>query len=59
MLEIYSTPKIEKINPRGGLIGAGHPLGATGVAQIIEITQQLQNKAAKRQIFGSKKGSSS
>ena len=32
-----------KINPRGGLIGAGHPLGATGIAQIVEITQQLQN----------------
>jgi len=45
-----------KINPRGGLIGTGHPLGATGVAQIIEITQQLQNKAAKRQISGLKKG---
>ena len=45
-----------KINPRGGLIGAGHPLGATGIAQIIEITQQLQNKAAKRQISDPKKG---
>jgi len=32
-----------KINPRGGLIGAGHPLGASGNAQIVEITQQLQN----------------
>tara|TARA_B100001750_G_scaffold67121_1_gene53293 strand:- start:221 stop:790 length:570 start_codon:yes stop_codon:yes gene_type:complete len=39
-----------KINPRGGLIGAGHPLGATGISQIVEITQQLQNKAKKRQI---------
>jgi len=39
-----------KINPRGGLIGAGHPLGATGIAQTIEITQQLQGKAEKRQI---------
>ena len=45
-----------KINPRGGLIGAGHPLGATGISQIIEITQQLQNKAHKRQINNPQKG---
>ena len=38
------------INPRGGLIGAGHPLGATGISQTIEITNQLQNRAEKRQI---------
>ena len=38
-----------KINPRGGLIGAGHPLGATGIAQTIEVTQQLQGKAENRQ----------
>jgi acetyl-CoA C-acetyltransferase len=45
-----------KINPRGGLIGAGHPLGATGIAQIVEITQQLQNKAEKRQISNANHG---
>ncbi len=39
-----------QINPRGGLIGAGHPLGATGVAQTIEIFQQLQGTAGKRQV---------
>ncbi|MDH3339706.1 MAG: thiolase family protein [Nitrosopumilus sp.] len=39
-----------KINPRGGLIGSGHPLGATGIAQTIEITQQLQSKADNRQV---------
>ena len=38
------------INPRGGLIGAGHPLGATGISQTIEITNQLQGKSEKRQI---------
>jgi len=47
--ELYGTQD-KKINPRGGLIGAGHPLGATGVAQVAEITQQLQNKAEKRQV---------
>ena len=47
--EAYLTGN-SKINPRGGLIGAGHPLGATGIAQTIEITQQLQSKAGKRQV---------
>lgn len=30
------------VNPRGGLLGCGHPLGATGVSQALEITQQFQ-----------------
>ena len=47
--EIHDTDNF-KINPRGGLIGSGHPLGATGIAQTIEITQQLQSKADKRQV---------
>lgn len=46
----------QKINPRGGLIGCGHPLGATGVAQTIEIFQQLQGTAKKRQVDGAKTG---
>ncbi|HSF27556.1 MAG TPA: thiolase family protein, partial [Nitrosopumilaceae archaeon] len=46
---LYETQD-RRINPRGGLIGAGHPLGATGIAQIAEIGQQLQGKAGKRQI---------
>jgi acetyl-CoA C-acetyltransferase len=44
------------INPRGGLIGAGHPLGATGISQTIEITNQLQGKSGKRQISDAKIG---
>jgi acetyl-CoA C-acetyltransferase len=47
--EAYLTEN-SKINPRGGLIGSGHPLGATGIAQTIEITQQLQSNAGKRQV---------
>ena len=47
--ELYETENF-KINPRGGLIGAGHPLGATGISQTIEIVQQLQNNAGKRQV---------
>jgi len=38
------------INPSGGLKGKGHPVGATGVAQAVEITQQLQGRAEQRQI---------
>ncbi len=45
-----------KINPRGGLLGSGHPLGATGIAQTTEIFQQLQGIAGKRQVKGAKTG---
>ena len=38
------------INTSGGLKAKGHPIGATGVAQIVEITHQLQNKCGKRQV---------
>ena len=44
------------INPRGGLIGAGHPLGATGISQTIEITNQLQGKTEKRHIPNAETG---
>jgi acetyl-CoA C-acetyltransferase len=53
--DMYDS-NIKKINPRGGLIGCGHPLGATGVAQTIEIFQQLQGVAKKRQVDGAKTG---
>lgn len=38
------------VNPRGGLLACGHPLGATGVAQIAEIFWQLRGEAGKRQV---------
>jgi acetyl-CoA C-acetyltransferase len=38
------------VNPRGGLIGCGHPLGATGVAQAAEIFVQLRDEAGARQV---------
>ncbi len=53
--ELHDTNNF-KVNPRGGLIGCGHPLGATGIAQTIEITQQLQLNAGKRQVDNSKIG---
>jgi acetyl-CoA C-acetyltransferase len=38
------------VNPRGGLMGCGHPLGATGVAQAAEIFLQLRDAAGARQV---------
>lgn len=38
------------VNPRGGLLGCGHPLGATGVAQSVEIFRQLRGEAGPRQV---------
>jgi len=38
------------VNPRGGLIGCGHPLGATGIAQAAEVFWQLRGEAGPRQI---------
>jgi acetyl-CoA C-acetyltransferase len=38
------------VNPRGGLIGCGHPLGATGVAQAAEVFVQLRGAAGPRQV---------
>jgi acetyl-CoA acyltransferase len=38
------------VNPSGGLISKGHPLGATGLAQCAELTWQLRGTADKRQV---------
>jgi len=40
------------INPSGGLISKGHPLGATGLAQCAELCWQLRGEAGKRQVTG-------
>jgi acetyl-CoA acetyltransferase len=44
------------VNPSGGLISKGHPLGATGLAQCSELTWQLRGTADKRQVEGAKVG---
>ncbi len=44
------------INPRGGIIGCGHPIGTTGVAQVAEVASQLAGKAGRRQVNGCKVG---
>ncbi|KAI6238607.1 hypothetical protein M3Y99_00664600 [Aphelenchoides fujianensis] len=38
------------INPSGGLISKGHPIGATGVAQCVELCNQLRGRCGKRQV---------
>merc|ERR1711997_1446139 len=40
------------VNPSGGLISKGHPLGATGLAQCAELSWQLRGEADKRQVDG-------
>jgi acetyl-CoA acyltransferase len=44
------------VNPSGGLLAKGHPVGATGVAQISEIFWQLRGEAGKRQVPGARVG---
>ncbi len=44
------------VNTSGGLKAKGHPVGATGVAQAIEIFEQLQGKAGKRQVKNARIG---
>jgi len=42
------------VNPSGGLLSRGHPIGATGVAQVVELTQQLRGVAGARQRRGAR-----
>lgn len=44
------------VNPSGGLLSKGHPLGATGLAQCVELVQQLRGKAERRQVEGARLG---
>ncbi len=44
------------VNPSGGLIAKGHPPGATGVAQVVEVCEQLQGRAGARQVQGARIG---
>jgi acetyl-CoA acetyltransferase len=38
------------VNPSGGLIARGHPIGASGLAQVYEIASQLRGEAGDRQV---------
>jgi len=44
------------VNPSGGLLAKGHPVGATGIAQICEIFWQLRGSAGSRQVTNAKVG---
>jgi benzoylsuccinyl-CoA thiolase BbsB subunit len=44
------------VNPSGGLLSKGHPVGASGVAQIVEITRQLQGRCGERQVRDARVG---
>jgi len=44
------------VNTSGGLLRKGHPVGATGLAQIVELTEQLQGRSGERQVEGARIG---
>jgi acetyl-CoA acetyltransferase len=44
------------VNVSGGLLSKGHPLGATGIANIYEVCQHLRNEAGERQVEGARAG---
>jgi acetyl-CoA acetyltransferase len=44
------------VNPSGGLLSKGHPLGATGLAQCCELTRQLRGDAGATQVEGARIG---
>jgi acetyl-CoA acetyltransferase len=44
------------VNVSGGLLRKGHPIGATGAAQIVEITEQLRGSSGRRQVEGARTG---
>ena len=44
------------VNSSGGLVGRGHPLGATGLAQVVELATQFRGRAGGRQVDGARLG---
>lgn len=40
------------VSTSGGLLRKGHPIGATGIAQVVELTEQLQRRSGDRQVEG-------
>jgi benzoylsuccinyl-CoA thiolase BbsB subunit len=44
------------VNPSGGLLARGHPIGTTGAAQVVEIVWQLRGAAGHRQVEGARLG---
>lgn len=50
------TSKHLVVNPSGGLKGCGHPVGATGIKQVVEIVEQLRGRTGARQAKGARIG---
>jgi acetyl-CoA C-acetyltransferase len=44
------------VNPSGGLKARGHPVGGSGLAQLVELHQQLTGNAGRRQVDGARAG---
>jgi acetyl-CoA acyltransferase len=44
------------VNTSGGLLSKGHPVGATGCAQLVEVVEQLRGRAGERQVSGARIG---
>jgi len=44
------------VNSSGGLVGRGHPLGATGLAQVVELAMQIRGRAGARQVADARTG---
>ncbi|HYB90231.1 MAG TPA: thiolase family protein [Candidatus Binataceae bacterium] len=44
------------VSPSGGLLAKGHPLGATGIAQVVELVEQFRGESGPRQVKGAKLG---
>jgi acetyl-CoA C-acetyltransferase len=43
------------VNPSGGLIGAGHPVGATGVRMLLDVSRQVTDRAGETQVAGARR----
>ena len=54
--ETHLNGKRVSVNPSGGLKAKGHPIGATGTAQVYEIVKQLRGECGARQVEGAKIG---
>jgi len=46
----------QPVNPSGGLLSKGEPLGASGVGQVVELVRQLRGEAGSRQVAGARVG---
>ena len=44
------------VSTSGGLLRKGHPIGATGIAQVVEVVEQIQGRSGARQVEGARVG---